>query len=201
MDSVVNSQKTVIYGIQGGVGSFNEEAINYYLKREKIKNYSIKYLHTTETVLSELVAREIDYGQFAIHNSVGGIVQESIHAMAKYQFKIVGQFAIKIAHALMVRRDVKLTDIDTIMTHPQVLAQCKRKLTTKYKRLKKISGGGKLIDHALVAKHLSEGRLKKNIATMGSKILAKIYNLKIVEDNLQDTRQNFTTFLIVERQI
>ena len=34
---------------------------------------------------------------------------------------------------------------------------------------------------------------------MGSKILAKLYNLKIVEENLQDLKENYTTFLHVER--
>jgi len=57
---------------------------------------------------------------FAIHNSIGGIVKESIYAMAKYKFAIVEEFAIQIAHALMIRKDAALKDVRTIMTHPQV---------------------------------------------------------------------------------
>jgi prephenate dehydratase len=34
---------------------------------------------------------------------------------------------------------------------------------------------------------------------MGSKVLAKLYGLKIIEDNLQDLKENYTTFLQVER--
>lgn len=34
---------------------------------------------------------------------------------------------------------------------------------------------------------------------MGSKVLAKMYNLKVVEDNLQDAKENYTSFLQVER--
>ena len=51
----------------------------------------------------------------------------------------------------------------------------------------------------MVAKKMSEGRLSKNIATMGSKVLAKIYNLQIIEDNLQDSSENYTSFLMVAR--
>jgi len=56
-----------------------------------------------------------------------------------------------------------------------------------------------LIDQAIVTKYLSAGKLPKNMATMGSKILARIYNLKIVEDNLQDSKENYTGFLLVSR--
>jgi hypothetical protein len=191
--------KHITFGIQGGVGSFNEKAINQYVSDAGITKYKIKYLYTSENVLKALHKGEIDFGQFAIHNSIGGIVGESVHAMAKYKFKIVKEFAIQIAHALMIRQDVNFDDITTIMTHPQVLAQCKGNLAKKYPDLVKTSGKGILVDHATVAKRLSEGKLDKNIATMGSDILAKIYNLKIVENNLQDLQNNFTSFLIVSR--
>jgi arogenate dehydrogenase (NADP+) len=189
----------VTYGIQGGKGSFNEEAILYLLKREGKKRYKIKYLFTTENVLKALNKGEVDIGQFAIHNSIGGIVQESITALAGYKVKIIKEFAIKISHTLMIRRDAMLSDIDTIMTHPQVLAQCKKTLSKKYPKLKKISGKGKMIDHAFIAKKLSEKKLAKNIATIGSKVLAEIYNLKIIEDNLQDAKDNYTAFMHITR--
>ena len=190
---------SVVIGIQGGKGSFNEEAINYYLKRSNIQKYKIEYLHTTEGVLKSLHEGDVDRGQFAIHNSTGGIVGESVEAMAKYKFKILEEFAIIISHALMIRKDAKLSEITTIMTHPQVLAQCKTSLAQKYPNLKQTSGVGELIDHALVAKNMYEKKIPKNVATMGSKILADIYDLQVVEDNLQDLKENYTSFLVVER--
>lgn len=189
----------ITFGIQGGKGSFNEEALEYYLKKENIKKYKVKYLYTSENVLRALNRGDIDRGQFATHNSVGGIVGESIQAMAKYKFQIIEEFAIKISHALMIRKDDKFSDITTIMTHPQVLAQCKSTLAKKYPNLKQISGEKELIDHAVVAKYLSENKLPKHVATMGSKVLAKLYNLQIIEDNLQDAKENFTSFLQVGR--
>ena len=119
--------------------------------------------------------------------------------MAKYKFKIVEKFAIKIAHSLMIRDDATLKDIDTIMSHPQVFAQCKKTLSEKYPNFKQVSGRGRLIDHALVAKRLAEKKLPKNVAVMGSKVLAKIYRLKTIEDNLQDAKENYTSFLMVCR--
>lgn len=189
----------ITFGIQGGKGSFNEEAIQYYLKKENITKYKIKYLFTTENVLNALHKGDIDRGLFAIHNSVGGIVDESISGMANYKFKIIEEFAVKISHALMIRKDTVFSQITTIMTHPQVLAQCKETLAKKYPGLKQTSGEKELIDHSVVAKYLSENKLPRNIATLGSKTLAKLYNLLIIEDNLQDAKENFTSFLMVSR--
>ena len=186
-------------GIQGGRGSFNEEAITYWLKRAGITDFRIKYLYTSKNVLSALHAGEIDRGQFAIHNSVGGIVGESVEAMAEYKFEIVEEFAIKIAHALMIRDDADYEEVTTVMAHPQVFAQCKRTLPEKYPHLKLISGEGELIDHANVARQMAAHKLPKHVATMGSKVLADLYGLKVVEDNLQDAQENYTSFLVVKR--
>ncbi len=186
-------------GIQGGKGSFNEEAISYWGKRNNTIKVRIKYLFTTDKVLAALHSGDIDMGLFAIHNSVGGIVDESVTAMSKYKFSIEEEFAIKISHALLLRKDASLHDITEVMAHPQVFAQCKDTLKQKYPKLRLISGEGNMIDHANVAKQLGANKIPKNIATMGSKILADLYNLRVVEDNLQDSKENYTSFLLVKR--
>lgn len=189
----------IIFGIQGGRGSFNEEAVTYYLARAGIKNYRIKYLYTAENVLRALHSGEIDFGQMAIQNSVGGIVDETILAMAKHKFKITEQFEIKISHALMMRQDADFSEITTIMSHPQALAQCKKTLAKKYGKLEQTSGEKELIDQAQVARRLAEKRLPKSLAVLGSRMLAEIYGLKIIEENLQDAKENYTSFMMVER--
>ena len=189
----------LLVGIQGGRGSFNEQAALYYLRREQVERYEIRYLHTTANVLQALHEGRIDRGQFAIHNSVGGIEHESVEAMQHHKFRIAEEFSVKIAHALMIHPEARLSEVDTIMTHPQVLRQCRRTLSEKYPRLRLTSGEGELIDHSLVAERLGQGDLPRNIATMGSRLLAEIHGLQVVEDDLQDDAQNFTAFLWVQR--
>ncbi|MBI4994271.1 prephenate dehydrogenase/arogenate dehydrogenase family protein [Candidatus Peregrinibacteria bacterium] len=200
----------ITYGIQGGRGSFNEEAVMYYLKRAGkvvplkrgincLASPRIKYLYTAENVLRALHKGEIDFGQFAIQNSVGGAVDETISAMAKYKFKITDQFAIKISHALLARSDAKFSDITQIMSHPQALTQCKQTLAEKYGHLKQTSGKKELIDQTVVARQLALKRLPKSLATLGSRVLADIYGLKIIEEALQDAKENYTSFMLVER--
>jgi prephenate dehydrogenase len=192
-------KERLVVGIQGGRGSFNEEAAQYYLGRSKVTSYELKYLHTTQNVLRELHQGLVDRGQFAMHNSLGGIVRESVDAMSQYNFHIVEEFAIKISHALMIAPRADFSKVDTIMTHPQVLRQCRTNLDKKYQNLKLTSGEGDLIDHAKVAELLASGKLASNIATMGSKVLAQIHGLQIIEEDLQDASENYTSFLWVER--
>jgi prephenate dehydratase len=99
----------------------------------------------------------------------------------------------------MIRDDASLADVTTIMTHSQVLAQCKSTLAKRYPNLIQTSGKGKLIDHALVAKRLSEHKIPKEVATMGSDVLAQLYGLQIVATDLQDAQENYTSFLVVSR--
>ena len=192
-------KKKIIFGIQGGKGSFNEEAILDYVKKHEIKKFQIKYLFTSEKVLRNLHEGNIDYGLFAIQNAVGGVVEESTHAMAKYKFKIVEEFQILISHSLMKRKDVDLKNIKTIMAHSQNFRQCKDNLAKKYLNLKQVSGQGDLLDTAKSAEALAKNKIDKNTAILGPKILATIYNLEIIDENLQDNENNLTTFFLVSR--
>ncbi len=191
------SQKPVIFGIQGGEGSFNEEAIQAYLSHQFVPTEAIEYLFTSDRVMEAVVSGKIDRGQCAIYNSVGGYVEETTDALEKYPVEIIQEFEIKIAHALMIRPDQDFSKIDTVMCHPQVLAQCQGNLQKKYPHLKQTSGEGEWVDNAKTAEALATHRLPDNTAVMGSKVLAKIYHLQVIEDNLQDAEENYTRFIHV----
>ena len=192
--------KYIIIGIQGGEGSFNEEACRSYCQKQRIKNFKIKYLYTSNNVLKALHQGEIDFGQFALQNSVGGTVKETIDALSHYNCKIVKEFEIIVNHCLLVKKGIKLNQIKKIISHPQALAQCKSTLNKKYPDKKLISGKGSLIDQAKAAQYLSEGKLPKNIAVLAPKICSKLYALEVLAKGLQDRKDNFTSFLFVKRR-
>lgn len=193
------SDDFVVFGIQGGKGSFNEEAILKYISNNGINDYKIKYLFTTKNVLKSLHNGEIDYGQFAISNSKGGLVLESIEAIPGYKFSIVAEFNILIQHFLMKRKDVDINEITEVMAHQQVFAQCKETLQKKYPKLVQKSGTGDLVDTAKAAHALEKGKLPKNTAILGPQILASHFKFDVVDKNLQDVKDNLTKFLIVKR--
>lgn len=193
------SRKKIIFGIQGGKGSFNEEAIMSHVKKHKIKKFKIKYLYTTEKVLKNLHMGGIDFGLFAVQNAVGGVVEESTRAMAKYKFKIIEELQIQIHHFLMKRKDISAEKIKTVMAHSQNFRQCKNNLRKNFPSLKQFSGQGDMVDTARCADALAKGKINKNTAILGPRILADINNLEIIAENLQDSRDNLTSFFLVSR--
>ncbi|HEY9687840.1 MAG TPA: prephenate dehydratase domain-containing protein [Coleofasciculaceae cyanobacterium] len=198
-DAPASQPARIVFGIQGGRGSFNEEAVTHYIKENGIEHYEIKYLYTSENVMAALSRGEIDLGQCAIYNSAGGFVEETVLALEKASVKEETRFSIQIAHAMMIRPDQDFAQIDTIMCHPQVLAQCKNTLAQKYPHFAQTSGEGDLVDNAKTAEALALKHLPNNIAVMGSRVLAQIYGLQIVDDNLQDLNENFTEFILASR--
>jgi prephenate dehydratase len=197
-ESPVKPSLPLILGIQGGKGSFNEEAAQAFIQANRLDGCELRYLYTSPNVMEALCQKEITRGQCAIYNSTGGYVEETTHALEQFPVRIVDEFAIQIAHTLMLHPSADLRDVDTIMCHPQVLAQCRQTLKVRYPHLKQTSGEGDLVDTAKVAEALAGGQISPNVAVLGPTILAELYGFKIADDNLQDLKENYTRFIHVE---
>lgn len=185
-------------GIQGGKGSFNEEACRFYCSNNHITEFEIVYLYTSDRVLQALEAREIEFGIVAIENSLGGLVWETINALSEFNCKILSNFQIVINHALLCVPRVTMQEIDTIMSHPQALAQTKGTLARAYKNKKLVSGEGTLVDQATAAQALSRGELPRSTAVIASRVCAELFGLDVLAEGLQDMAENLTTFLWME---
>lgn len=185
-------------GIQGGEGSFNHQGWLKYAKEKSLGNWEVVFLHTTKNVLSALEIKEIDRGQFGIYNTLGGLVEETASELGKHKFEIIDWYKFPIAHFLMKKRGIENSLITKIMAHPQGFKQCKTNLVKLYPNLEQIINNGNRIDPAKIAEDLAKGKLGNEIAVIGPAMLASIYGLEIMEENLQDSTENLTTFVIVQ---
>ncbi len=192
-------KESLLIGIQGGQGSFNDEAIHKYCRARSIKTYEVRYLYTTKRVLKSLHEKKIDRGMFATENSGSGTVWETINAMSRYNCKIIENYRMQVNQCLLGQKGTELKDIKVIMSHPQAILQCKNTLKKKFPRKKTASGKGNLIDTAAIAKYLSQGGLPKTTAVIASQTAGKLYGLKVLARNLQDKHPNLTSFLFVKR--
>ena len=190
-------KKTKIIGVSGAAGSFSEEAALHYCHDEEIKDFNIKYLISVERVLKNIEQGKIDLGIFPIENSNGGIVYESVYAMAKYLFNIKKLFEIDIHHNLLTKPGIKGKDIKRIASHDQALKQCKMYLRRKWPHAEIIEWA----DTAKAARDLKENKLPKDCAVIAPKKSAEIYGLDILEEAIQDLKFNFTTFLAIKNGV
>lgn len=193
-------------GIQGGRGSFNEEALKLYLAKQPASDREarVRYLYTTDRVLSELLQGELDRGQFAVENTLGGPVGETLAACERYSFdsnfEVVDRYSIKIAHCLMIHPEASLEEIRTIVSHPQVFAQCRENLERRYRGVELVVGEGDQVDPAKVGELIAQGLLPGTTATLSNRLIAEIHGLKIVDVDLQDREDNFTEFVLARRR-
>ena len=72
-------------GIQGGKGSFSEQASHEFAKNHGLESAEIVYQISSEHVLEGVENGETNYGIFAMENAQGGVVIESVEALAKFR--------------------------------------------------------------------------------------------------------------------
>ncbi|MFH2104996.1 MAG: prephenate dehydrogenase/arogenate dehydrogenase family protein [Parcubacteria group bacterium] len=188
-----------VLGIQGGQGSFNEEVARTYAKEFGIGEYKVKYLYDSARVIQQLKSGKIDYGLMAIYNSVGGPVLESMHALAQCECRMVQIVHHPIRHFLLAQKSVNLADVKKIISHPQAIKQCQKTLKKKFPRVKITEGKGELIDQATAAKALAAGKLPSSAAVLANQVCADLFDLKILAKDLQDQKNNVTSFALIKR--
>ena len=187
--------KLIRIGIQGGKGSFSEEAANIFAKNHGLNDYEIIYLITSKSVIRAVEYDEVSFGVFAMENAQGGVVIESVEALAEYRCQIIEMFHIPVNQNLLAQPDVLVGDITEIHSHQQALRQCKDYLAEHFWTRPLIEAD----DTAEAARRLNEGKLPETAGVIGSKYSAELYDLNVVEEDIHDLKHNLTLFLAVEK--
>jgi len=176
--------------IQWEKGSYSEIAAkSYFGKKIEISNsFSFKEL------FDKVKRKNVDYGLIPIENSLYGSVLDSLDLLQKNSLKIVGEINLQITHNLLSTKKYKSSQIESIYSHPQALAQCSVFLDS-LKNVKLIPS----YDTAGSSKNLRENNQGKK-AIIASKEAASIYGLKIIKSNIQNKKKNFTRFLVISNK-
>lgn len=179
-------------GVMGIRGSFSEEAALEYARDTKLGEVEIVELVSTDRVLRAVAAGEVDLGIFALENSNGGVVYESVYAMAAHRFHVEDLFEIDVNHTLLVRPDLPGRGaIDRIASHQQALRQCRMWLRHHFPTTLVTEEP----DTAEAARMLATGELPPTSAVIAAERCAELFGLRVMERRIQDLKFNFTTFV------
>ena len=129
-----------------------------------------------------------------IENSLAGRIADIHYLLPKYKLQIYAEHFQVVEHNLLVKQNADLKDIKYVRSHAQAIDQCQN-IIQKHKFETIISA-----DTAGSAKELSKSE-DKSIAAIASKLSAKIYDLKVLMENIEDESQNVTRFLIMGRKV
>ena len=83
-------------GIQGGRGSFSEQAAQTFAANHGIDDIEVIYLISSRAVLEGVESGNVEYGVIAMENAQGGVVIESVEAMAEHRCRIMEMFHIPV---------------------------------------------------------------------------------------------------------
>ena len=174
---------------QGELGAYSHIAIN-----QLFENPEIKTCATFEETFKVAFENEDYKIVIPLENSLAGRVADIHYLLPKYKLQIHAEHFQKVEHNLLARENTKLEDIKYVRSHSQAIGQCQKLIMEKkYKTI--ISA-----DTAGSAKELSDGK-DNSIAAIASKLSAKIYNLKILKENIEDEKGNVTRFLIMGKNV
>ena len=112
----------------------------------------------------------------------------------KYRLNIFAEHFFPINHNLLGLPGSKLSDIKDVYSHAQALSQ-----SSIFIKKNKLNENVRA-DTAGSAKYISEAK-DKSKGAISSKLSADIYNLQILESNIQDEKENVTRFLIMQKDI
>jgi prephenate dehydratase len=175
--------------IQGYEGSFHQMAARQYFGN----NVQVIPCATfREVVKIAANKKESDGGVMAIENSIAGSILSNYTLLQKGNLKIVGEVYLPIKQHLLVNAGVKLEDIKEVHSHPMAIQQCMDYLDKFHWKLVDTE------DTALSAKHIHKHK-SKHIAGIAGKLAAELFNLEIVVPNIHTQKNNYTRFLILQR--
>lgn len=186
-----NKMANVSY--QGVPGSFSEQALTEYFKEyKKVNAYNVSEFRD---VFEALKNDKIDCGVLPIENSSTGGISQVYDLLREYEFSIVGERCIKVNHNLLGIKGTKIEDIKEVYSHTQAFQQSSEFL--------KNHSSWKLIPYqntAVSAKYIKDEGDKQKAAIASRKAM-ELYDLELIQENINFNHNNFTRFIIIGKQL
>lgn len=171
---------------QGIAGAYSEEAIQQFFGPPVTGVPSASFAE----MFTAVEEGDAEYAMLPMENSIAGTVNQSYELLMEHDLRIYGEVILRIEHMLLAPPGTTLSEVKTVRSHPQALAQCQRYL---------IDQGlipQTMIDTAASARDLAASP-EKGMAVIASQLSAKLYGLEILAHNIEDFPFNYTRFFVL----
>jgi len=173
---------------QGERGAFSEEAAIRLLGDQ----ISLVPRPTFEALFSTISEGAADAILAPIENSLAGSVHRCFDLLLESSLVITGEVIHPIAHNLIGIRGSVLENIESVESHPVALAQCENffRAHPEIKRMAAEDTAGSV--RAVV----EQGDPRR--AAIAARRAAEIYGGQILQEHVEDHRENYTRFLLLK---
>lgn len=168
---------------QGERGAYGEMATLQYFPRA-----SLLPKKSFQDVFDAAEGGGAGYAVVPVENSIEGSVNEIYDLLLQTGMGVIGEVYQGVRHCLIANKGAK--KIKYVHSHPQALAQCRNYL------LKKGLEPVPAYDTAGAVKMIKEKKMLDS-AAIASKRAAELYKMKILDEDIQDRKNNYTRFLVL----
>lgn len=173
---------------QGEHGAYSEQAIfEYFGDAQTLPCESF------DVVFDAVNGNKCDAGLIPIENSIAGSIHQNYDLLFRHDLHITGETVLRVRHCLIALPDVKKDEIRKAISHPQALEQCAgylRKLGIKAEQVYDTAGSVKMLKESCA----------RDVAAIASRRAAELYGMKILEEGIEDSAENYTRFLVIGRE-
>ena len=173
-------------GFLGPPGTFGEQAaLTFDPAAEQVA------LPSNGSVVEAVRDGRVDLGVAPIENSLEGAVNETLDALLRAEVvSIQAELVVPVEHNLIAATNVRMEDVQVVMSHPQALAQCRAFLES---RLPNARLEAALSTSAAVAAAVQAS----GAAAVGTRRAAELNGAALLAASIQDVQQNKTRFVVV----
>lgn len=174
------------------VAYLGPEATFTHLAALKRFGSQVKYLaaNSISDVFSEVEKGYADYGVVPIENSIEGAVSHTLDMLVDSDLKICAQVILDVAHNLLA--SCPKGKIKHVYSNPQVFGQCRL-------WLQKNLPAADMIEVSSTTRAAQIAAKNKNSACIASFLAAKVYHLRVIAADIEDSPHNITRFLVIGR--
>jgi prephenate dehydratase len=173
---------------QGEPGANSDEACRAYYPDHEPAPYP-----AFEDAFDAVRRGDCQLAMIPVENSIAGRVADVHHLLPSSGLKIVGERFKPIRFQLMANRGTRLADVDTVVSMPIALGQCRRRL--RELGVRTLPAG----DTAGAARALSEHPDPRR-AAIAPALAARLYGLEILLADIEDEAHNTTRFLVMSAE-
>ncbi|TPE61110.1 prephenate dehydratase [Sandaracinobacter neustonicus] len=127
-----------------------------------------------------------------VENSLHGRVADVHFLLPESGLSITGEHYVKVEHCLLGAPGAQLADVREVISHPQALGQCRKRLRALGLRATSYADTA-----AAAAAVAGEGDVK--MAGIASRLAGELYGNSLLVEGLQDADHNRTRFLLLAR--
>ncbi len=181
-------------GFLGPAGTFTEEALLSSASADAVEPVAFATIYDTVVAVRR---QEVQWAVAPIENSLDGSVTVTLDLLADEHgdLQIAGEALLAVKHSLIAAHRVAISEIDTVISHPQVPGQCTQLLRGELAHARVLAASSTAEAVRAVA-----GAGVRGQAALGTRLAAEIYGATVVREGVQDNDDNVTRFVWLARR-